>query len=66
MGEQRSESGVDSAEAKLASLLADLEELRGYLDERGRRSSDLAQKFLANARRDATSRTYDERQATML
>jgi hypothetical protein len=54
------------AEKRLAALLADLDELGRYLDERGRHSSELAQKFLANARRDAASRAYDERQATML
>lgn len=55
----------ESAE-RLASLLRDLEELHAYLQERGRHSYELAQRFLANARRDAGSRAYDERQATML
>ena len=55
----------DSAE-RLAGLLGDLETLQAYLQERGRHSYELAQKFLANARRDAGSRAYDERQATML
>ena len=55
----------DSAE-RLAGLLRDMETLQAYLQERGRHSYDLAQKFLANARRDAGSRAYDERQATML
>jgi hypothetical protein len=55
----------ESAE-QLASLLHDLEELHAYLQERGRHSYELAQRFLANARRDAGSRAYDERQATML
>ncbi len=54
------------AEERLASLLADLDELHRYLDERGRHSSELARRFLANARRDSASRAYDERQATML
>jgi hypothetical protein len=54
------------AEAKLRGLLDDLETLRQYLDERGRHTYELAQRFLANARRDASSRAYDERQATML
>jgi hypothetical protein len=55
----------DSAE-RLAGLLRDMETLQAYLQERGRHSYELAQKFLANARRDAGSRAYDERQATML
>jgi hypothetical protein len=56
----------DQPEAKLRSLLGDLETLRQYLDERGRHTYELAQRFLDNARRDPTSRAYDERQATML
>jgi hypothetical protein len=60
-------SGAPAGDAeKLTSLLADLDALRAYLQERGRHSYDLAQRFLANARRDAGSRAYDERQATML
>jgi hypothetical protein len=56
----------DQPEMKLRSLLSDLETLRQYLDERGRHTYELAQRFLDNARRDPTSRAYDERQATML
>ena len=56
----------DQPEAKLRSLLDDLETLRQYLDERGRHTYELAQRFLDNARRDPSSRAYDERQATML
>jgi hypothetical protein len=56
----------DQPEAKLRSLLGDLETLRQYLDERGRHTYELAQRFLANAQRDPSSRAYDERQATML
>jgi hypothetical protein len=60
-------SPVDNQpEAKLRSLLDDLETLRQYLDERGRHTYELAQRFLENARRDPASRAYDERQATML
>jgi hypothetical protein len=54
------------AEERLRGLLADLSQLQGYLDERGSHTYDLAQRFLANARRDPASRAYDERQATML
>ncbi len=60
------DSQRDQPEAKLRSLLGDLETLRQYLDERGRHTYELAQRFLANAQRDAGSRAYDERQATML
>jgi hypothetical protein len=56
----------DEPEAKLRSLLGDLETLRQYLDERGHHTYELAQRFLANAQRNASSRAYDERQATML
>ncbi|HEU0027573.1 MAG TPA: hypothetical protein VFQ25_10705 [Ktedonobacterales bacterium] len=66
MPEDRPQPSAQPAEKRLAALLADLDTLQRYLDERGRHSSELAQKFLANARRDPTSRAYDERQATML
>jgi hypothetical protein len=56
-----------SAEAEaLGALLQDLAELRDYLEERGRHTYELAQRFLQNARRDTADRAYDERQATML
>lgn len=57
---------TDDSDERLAALLRDLETLQAYLQERGRHSYELAQRFLANARRDAGSRAYDERQATML
>ncbi len=60
------DSRSDQPEEKLRSLLGDLETLRQYLDERGRHTYELAQRFLANAQRDSSSRAYDERQATML
>jgi hypothetical protein len=66
--ESRSKSpdaATESAE-RLEGLLRDLETLQAYLQERGRHAYELAQRFLANARRDAGSRAYDERQATML
>ena len=66
MPENPTQTGERPAEARLAALLADLDELQRYLDERGRHSAELAQRFLANARRDSASRSYDERQATML
>ena len=53
-------------EPTLAGLLRDLGELRDYLEQRGRHSYALAQRFLENARRDSSSRAYDERQAAML
>jgi hypothetical protein len=56
---------AESAE-RLEGLLRDLETLQAYLQERGHHAYELAQRFLANARRDAGSRAYDERQATML
>jgi hypothetical protein len=51
---------------RLAGLLRDLATLRQYLDDRGRHTYELAQRFLANAARDPSARAYDERQATML
>lgn len=60
----------DTAQANetLAALLRDLDQLAAYLTERGRHTYELAQRFLEHARqeRDASSRIYDERQATML
>ncbi len=63
--EKPGDGSAQSAE-QLASLLRDLESLQAYLQERGRHSYELAQRFLVNARRDSSSRAYDERQATML
>ena len=54
------------AAATLEALLRDLEELRAYLDERGRHTYEVAQRFMQNAERNPGSRAYDERQATML
>jgi hypothetical protein len=62
-GATSSEPGAD---ATLAALLGDLRELRDYLRERGRHTHELAQRFLENARRDPSARSYDERKATML
>ncbi|HEU5440808.1 MAG TPA: hypothetical protein VFU88_16100 [Ktedonobacterales bacterium] len=58
--------GEGDPAATLAALLADLSQLRDYLQQRGRHTYDLAQRFMHNAQRDAASRAYDERQATML
>jgi hypothetical protein len=55
-------------EERLAALLHDLDALSAYLTERGRHTYELAQRFMEHARQDhdASSRAYDERQATML
>ena len=55
-----------TVEERLRGLLEDLTQLQQYLDERGSHTYELAQRFLANAKRDPASRAYDERQATML
>jgi hypothetical protein len=55
-----------AAEQRLVGLVTDLSELQQYLDERGSHTYELAQRFIANAKRDPASRAYDERQATML
>ena len=57
---------VSNSEARLKALLDDLDTLHDYLRERGQHTYELAQRFLANSRRDSSSRAYDERQATML
>lgn len=70
--EKRKASGHDAgatpsaADERLRGLLADLAQLQQYLSERGDHTYELAQRFLANAKRDPSSRAYDERQATML
>jgi hypothetical protein len=66
MSEELTTEPLTSAEARLASLLNDLANLQVYLEERGQHTYQLAQRFLENARRDAASRSYDERQAVML
>ena len=63
---QTSDTAPLTTEERLRGLLADLAQLQQYLSERGDHTYELAQRFLANARRDASSRAYDERQATML
>lgn len=65
---ERAPGSADShtPEAVLRALLADLTTLQEYLDERSHHTYELAQRFMANAGRDASSRAYDERQATML
>ena len=60
------ETASRDAAASLEALLRDLEELRAYLDERGRHTYEVAQRFMQNAQRNPGSRAYDERQATML
>ncbi len=57
---------AEEAQRRLTALMSDLGELQAYLQERGDHTYELAQRFMANARRDASSRAYDERQATML
>jgi hypothetical protein len=70
--DKRKASGGDTGatpsapDERLSGLLADLSQLQQYLSERGDHTYELAQRFLANAKRDPASRAYDERQATML
>ncbi len=59
-------AATPDAQRQLDELLSDLGELHAYLEERGRQSYELAQRFVANAQRDPSARAYDERQATML
>jgi hypothetical protein len=62
----RARKKTDDSAARLNGLLGDLGTLHDYLRERGQHTYELAQRFMANSRRDASSRAYDERQATML
>jgi hypothetical protein len=55
-----------STDERLRGLQAALTQLQQYLDERGSHTYELAQRFMANAKRDPSTRAYDERQATML
>lgn len=71
MSHDERDTGANAApqltvEQRLQGLLEDLSQLQQYLDERGSHTYELAQRFMANAKRDAASRAYDERQATML
>jgi hypothetical protein len=50
----------------LVALLGDLQHLSGYLHSRSKRTFENAQQFALHARKNADSRVYDERQATML
>jgi hypothetical protein len=50
----------------LVGLLHDLQELSGYLHQRGTQTYETAKKFAENARRNPDTRAYDERQTTML
>jgi hypothetical protein len=63
---RRARKKADDSAARLNGLLGDLGTLHDYLRERGQHTYELAQRFMANSRRDASSRAYDERQATML
>ncbi len=55
-----------TAQAQLEALLSDLNQLSRYLTDRGQHTYELAQRFMENAQRNPGSRSYDERQATML
>lgn len=66
LNRERLGAGASPEAEALVALLRDLAELRDYLEERGRHTYELAQRFLQNARRDTADRAYDERQATML
>jgi hypothetical protein len=66
MSDEPTETDSGDAQARLDALLGDMETLRQYLEDRGRHTYELAQRFLANAQRDPSARAYDERQATML
>ena len=57
----------DGSEAEpLIALLQDLQGLSDYLHQRGKQTYETAKKFAENARRNAETRAYDERQTVML
>ena len=56
----------ESAAEPALALLHDLRALGDYLEARGAKTFEMAQRFADNARRHPDSRAYDERQATML
>jgi hypothetical protein len=55
-----------SEEEKFTALIEDLHELAAYLHSRGDKTLKLSQQFAENARKDASNKEYDLRQATML
>ncbi len=57
---------MPTSEEKLAALLADLQELAGYLHGRGDKTFAMSKQFEENAKRDPSNRDFDLRQATML
>ena len=57
---------MPTSDEKLAALLADLHELANYLHARGDKTLAMSKQFEENARRDASNREFDARQATML
>jgi hypothetical protein len=57
---------MPSSEEKLVALLHDLHELANYLHNRGEKTLALSQQFEEHARRDASNREFDQRQAVML
>lgn len=57
---------MSTNEDKLTSLLHDLHELEVYLHGRGEQTSALAQKFVENAKKDASNREFDLNQSRML
>jgi hypothetical protein len=57
---------AEDAAEPLAALLGDMQSLSDYLHSRSRATYETATRFAASARQNADTRTYDERQATML
>ncbi len=53
-------------EERLAALLKDLQELATYLHSRGEKTLALSKQFEDHAKKDASSREFDLRQAVML
>ncbi len=55
-----------TSEEKLIGLLQDLQNFSTHLHGQGDRKLDQSKRFEENARRDASNREFDLRQATML
>jgi len=57
---------MGTSEEKFTALVEDLYQLATYLHERGDKTLKLSKQFEENAKKDASNREFDLRQATML
>ena len=57
---------MPTSEEKYEALLKDLNELAGYLHQRGEKTRALSQQFAENAKKDPSNRDFDLNQSRML